>query len=120
WTGRVLGGLPALFLLLNGATALFKPPMVVEGTVKLGFPESSILILGLCMLTGAILYLVPRTSVLGAIFLTGYLGGAVATPVRMSERWFNTLFPVLFAALLWAGLWLRDNRVSNMLASAHA
>jgi hypothetical protein len=88
--------------------------MVVENTVKLGYPESSIVGMGLCLLIGAVLYLVPRTALFGTIFLTGYLGGAVATHVRMGDTWFNTLFPVFFAVLLWGGLWLRDSRLRSL------
>ncbi len=115
WAGRILGGLPALFLVLDGAMKLFKPAVVVEGTMQLGYPESCIIALGIVLLIGTILYLVPRTAVLGAILLTGYLGGAVATHVRVSDGWFNMLFPVFFGALLWGGLWFRDARVRNLL-----
>src|SRR5689334_14475933 len=106
WAGRILSGLPALFLTVDGAMKLFKPAVVVQGTVQLGYPESCIVVLGIVLLTGTILYVVPRTAVLGAILLTGYLGGAVATHVRVSNSWFNMLFPVFFGALLWGGLWL--------------
>ncbi len=115
WAGRILSGLPALFLAMDGVMKLFKPAVVVEGTVQLGFPESSIVALGIVLLISTILYAVPRTAVLGAILLTGYLGGAVATHVRVSDSWFNMLFPVLVGALLWGGLWLRNSRVRNLL-----
>jgi len=115
WAGRVLSGLPALFLVVDGVMKLFKPAVVVEGTVQLGFPESSIVALGIVLLISTILYAVPRTAVLGAILLTGYLGGAVATHVRVNASWFNILFPVVFGALLWGGLWLRDSRLRSLL-----
>jgi hypothetical protein len=96
WVGRVLSGIAALFLLVDGVMKLFKPPVVVDGTVQLGYPESVIISLG-CVLTACtVLYLIPRTSILGAVLLTGYLGGAVATHVRVSAGWFNVLFPVFF------------------------
>lgn len=115
WTGRILSGLPALFLLLDGAMKLFKPSFVVEGTVKLGYAESVIIPLGIVLLASTILYLIPRTAVLGAILLTGYLGGAVNTHVRAGEGWFSILFPVFFGVLLWGGLYLRDVRLRALL-----
>jgi hypothetical protein len=79
WAGRIISGLPALFLLVDGGMRLFKPPAVIEATVQLGYPESVIVGLGLVLLASTLLYLVPRTSILGAVLLTGYSGGAVAS-----------------------------------------
>jgi hypothetical protein len=115
WTGIILSVLPSLFLLLDGAMKLAKPAFVVEATARLGYPESSIVPLGIVVLACTVLYLVPRTSVLGAILLTGYLGGAVASHVRLEEGWFPVLFPVVFGALLWGGLLLRDARLRALL-----
>ena len=115
WAGRILGGLPALLLLVDAAGKLVKPTPVVEATVKLGYPESVIIGLGVVLLISTILYLLPKTSVLGAILLTGYLGGAVATHVRVGEGWFPILFPLGFGVLLWAGLWLRDERLQKLI-----
>jgi len=115
WTGRVLSALPALFLLFDGAMKLVKPDFVVEATVRLGYPESVIVPLGVVLLACTVLYLVPGTSVLGAILLTGYLGGAVATHVRHEDTAFEILFPVLFGALLWGGLVLRDRRLRALV-----
>ncbi len=115
WTGRVLSALPALFLLFDAAMKLVKPAFVVEATVQLGFPEGVIGPLGVVLLASTALYLVPPTAVLGAILLTGYLGGAVATHVRVGDGPFEILFPVFFGALLWAGLALRDRRVRALL-----
>lgn len=115
WAGRIVTALPALFLLVDAVMKLIKPAPVVEATVKLGYPESVILGLGIVLLASTILYLIPRTSVLGAILLTGYLGGAVATHVRMSEGLFSVLFPVIFGVLLWGGLWLRDDRLRALI-----
>jgi hypothetical protein len=115
WTGYVLSVLPSLFLLFDGAMKLVKPAFVVDATVKLGYPESVILGLGIVLLASTVLYLIPRTSVLGAILLTGYLGGAVATHVRVEEGLFPVLFPVVFGALLWGGLVLRDARLRALL-----
>ena len=101
WAGRIMSGLPALFLLVDGIMKLFKPPVVVQATVELGYPESVILGLGLTLLTSTLLYLIPSTSVLGAILLTKYLGGAVATHVRMGGPIFNIIFAVIVGTLLW-------------------
>src|SRR5262245_2321092 len=100
WAGRILSGLPALFLLVDGVMKLIKPEMVVKSTVELGYPESVILPLGVVLLACTVLYLIPQTAVLGAILLTGYLGGAVATHVRVEGGMFPICFPVVFGALL--------------------
>ncbi len=115
WGGRIMSWLPALFLLLDGVMKLFKPVVVVEATVKLGYAESVIVPLGIILTLGTILYLIPRTSVLGAILVTGYLGGAVATHVRAGEGWFPILFPVILGVLLWGGLYLRDQRLRALI-----
>jgi len=115
WASRIMSGLPALFLLVDGGMKLFKPPVVVEATVQLGYPESAIVGIGVVLLICTILYLIPRTAILGAILLTGYLGGAVATQVRVSAVLFNIIFPVVVGALLWGGLWLRDRELHDLL-----
>jgi hypothetical protein len=117
WAGRVLSGLAVLFLLFDASIKLLQLPVAVEGTSQLGYPESVILGLGLVQLACLIAYLIPRTSVLGAILWTGYLGGAVATHVRVENPLFShILFPLYVAALLWGGLWLRDRRVRSLLS----
>ena len=115
WTGRVLSALPALFLLFDGAMKLVKPEPVVKATLEMGFSENVILPLGIVLLVCTVLYLLPPTAVLGAILLTGYLGGAVATHVRAGHGAFQTLFPAIFGALLWGGLFLRDERLQELL-----
>jgi DoxX-like protein len=115
WAARIISALPALFLLVDGTMKLIKPVPVVEATVKLGYPESSILGIGIVLLTSTILYLIPRTAILGAILLTGYLGGAVATHVRVGEGPFPVLFPVFFGVLVWGGLWFRDGRLRALI-----
>src|SRR5438034_10228121 len=89
WAGRIMSALPVLFLLVDGVAKLVKPAPVVEGTVKLGYPETVIVPLGLVLLACTILYVIPRTSVLGAILLTGYLGGSVAPNVRVRDPVFT-------------------------------
>jgi hypothetical protein len=115
WGGYVMSVLPSLFLLLDGVAKLFKPEPVVKATLELGYPENVIFGLGIVLLSCTILYLIPRTSVLGAILLTGYLGGAVASHLRHEDGAFAVLFPVVFGALLWGGLVLRDARLRALL-----
>ena len=115
WTGRIVSGLTVLFFLVDGVMKLLKPVAVVEATRQLGFPESDIVGIGVLLLTCTLLYIFPRTSILGAIVLTGYMGGAVASQVRVGAGWFNVAFAVVFGVLVWAGLWLRDIRVRNLL-----
>jgi hypothetical protein len=107
--------LPSLFLLLDGVMKLFKPRFVVEATVQLGYQESTILPIGIILIICTVLYLVPITSVLGAILLTGYLGGAVATHVRAAQGSFPIVFPVIIGLLIWGGLYLRDHRLRNLI-----
>ena len=116
WTGRVLSGLAVLFLLFDAGVKVLQHPMAVQGTVELGYPQGVLVTLGIVQLVCLALYLIPRTAVLGAILWTGYLGGAVATHVRISHPLFShVLFPVYVAALLWVGLWLRDERLRTVL-----
>jgi hypothetical protein len=115
WAGRIISGLPALFLLLDAVGKLVKPAPVVEATIQLGYPESVIVGLGIVLLTCTVLYLIPQTSVLGAILLTGYLGGAVATHVRVGAGLFPLFFPIIMGLLLWGGLYLRDDRMRELV-----
>ena len=115
WVGRIVSYLPALFLLVDGAMKLVKPAVVVDATVKLGYSESVIVPIGVVLIVCTILYLIPATSILVAILLTGYLGGAVATHVRAPEGAFPIVFPVIFGILLWLGLYLRDARLRALI-----
>ena len=115
WAGRIVGGFVALFLLVDGVAKLFKPAFVVDATVKLGYSESVIVPLGVVLVACTILYLIPVTSVLGAILLTGYLGGAVATHVRTGEGMFPIIFPIIMGIMLWLGLYLRDTRLRTLV-----
>jgi len=108
WAGRVISGLPALFFLVDGAMKLVKPAPVIEATVRLGYRESTIVPIGVVLIVCTILYLIPKTSVLGAILLTAYLGGAVATHVRAGEPVFSIVFAIVFGVLVWLGLYLRN------------
>ena len=104
WTGRVLSGLSAAFFILDGAMKLAKPAVVVEATKQLGYPESTIVGIGVVLLACTLLYLIPRTAILGAVLLAGYLGGAVASNVRAGQPLFNIIFPVTLATIAWGGL----------------
>ena len=116
WAGRIISALPVLFLLMDGVMKLVKPAVVVEATVKLGYPESTILGMGIVLLACTVLYLIPATSVLGAILLTGYLGGAVATHVRVGDPLFtHTLFPVYLGIMIWGGLYWREARLRALI-----
>jgi hypothetical protein len=115
WAGRIISGIMTLFMLLDGVMKLIKPEPVVKGTMQLGFPESTIVGIGIVLLIGTVLYLIPRTAVLGAILLTGYLGGAIASQVRVSAVLFNIVFPFIFGVLVWFGLFLRDRRVRDLI-----
>ena len=115
WVGRIMSTLASLFLLVDGIMKLLKPPVVVKATLQLGYAESAILGIGATLLVCTLLYVVPRTSTVGAVLLTAYLGGAVASNVRASMPVFNVLFPVIMAGLVWGGLWCRDLRVRNLV-----
>jgi hypothetical protein len=119
WAGRVLSGLAVLFLIFDASVKVLKSPFAIEATTQLGYPESVIVTLGLIEIACLIVYLIPNTSVLGTILWTGYLGGAVATHVRIASPLFtHALVPIYVAALLWLGLWLRDNRLRAVLPTS--
>ncbi|HEX7831870.1 MAG TPA: DoxX family protein [Thermoanaerobaculia bacterium] len=116
WTGRVFSAIGVLFLLFDAIGKLLRPAAVIEGTTQLGWPVSAILTLGVIQVICLIAYLIPRTSVLGAILWTGYLGGAIATHMRLGNPLFtHILFPTYLAAFLWGGLWLRDRRLRALV-----
>jgi len=116
WTGRILSGFVTAFLLFDATIHLLKPAPVVEGFAKLGFPIRLAVPLGIIMLVCLLLYVVPRTSILGAILLTGYLGGAVATQMPTGNSLFGeVLFPVYVGVMVWGGLYLRDARLRTLI-----
>ena len=106
WTGRIVAAWIVLFLVWDGAMKLLKMNMAVEGTVRVGYPPRMVAVIGLVELICVAAYALPRTSFVGAILLTGYLGGATATQVRLEDPWF--LLPVVMGVLVWGALWLRD------------
>src|SRR5262245_63750409 len=114
--GWILSGLGVAFLLFDASMKVMKVSAAVEGTTQLGYPESVIVPLGVLQLVCLAVYLFPRTSILGAILWTGYLGGAIATHVRLGNPLFtHVLFPTYVAALLWGGLWLRNDRLRSLV-----
>ena len=114
WAGRGLSWLAVSFLLFDSAGKLLQVQPVIDGTLQLGYPRDVVFSLGMILLSCVVAYVVPRTSVLGAVLLTGYLGGAVATHVRVENPLFShVLFPTYVAALLWGGLILRDERLRS-------
>ena len=115
WTGRILGTLVIVAMLVDAGIKVLKLDAAVKGTVQVGYPVSTVAPIGWAALISVILYAVPQTSVLGAILLTGYLGGAVATNVRISSPLGFDLLPAILGALAWAALWLRDGRLRAML-----
>ena len=116
WAGRIVSAIPVLFLLFDGTIHMLRIPAVVEGFAKAGFPISTALPLGIIEIICVVLYAIPRTSLLGAILLTGYLGGAVATNVRQQLPMLGyVLFPVYVGVFIWGGLWLRDARVRALI-----
>lgn len=112
WIGRILTALTVLFLLFDGVTHVLQIPPVMDAFKQLGYPASVALEIGIVELVCLVLYIIPSTSVLGAILLTGYLGGAVATNLRIDAPLFsNVLFPVYVSLFIWGGLYLRDERL---------
>lgn len=115
-TGYALTGLVVLFLAFDAAIKLVPLQVVVDTMVPLGWPPETARLLGVLTLVSTLLYVVPRTSVLGAILLTGYLGGAIATHVRIGNPLFShTLFGVYLALFVWGGLWFRQARVRALI-----
>jgi len=116
WTGYVLSTLVVLFLLMDSIMKLLKLPMVLDASAKLGFSAPVVFTIGVILLLCVILYVIPQTSVLGAILLTAYLGGAVCTQLRLGNPLFGyILFPTYLGALLWLGLYLREPRLRALV-----
>jgi DoxX-like protein len=116
WAGRIMSGLVAAFMIFDAVIHLMKPAPVVEAFAKLGFPLRLAVPLGIIELVCISLYVVPRTSILGAILLTGYLGGAIAIQLPTGNSLFGeVLFPVYIGVILWGGIYLRDERLRTMI-----
>jgi hypothetical protein len=118
WVGRILSCIVVLFLMIDGAIKLVPWPIVTETMDRMGYGSSDALMRGLGAITiiCTVLYAVPPTSILGAILLTGYLGGAIASHVRIDSPLFShTLFGLYLGLMLWGGLWLRDDRLRRLI-----
>jgi len=116
WAGRIISALPVVFLLVDGVMKVMKAPVAVEGSIQLGYPEKVVVAIGVVLLICTLLYVIPQTSILGAILLTGYLGGAIATHMRVGNPLFtHVLFPVYVGVMVWGGLFWRDNRLRALI-----
>lgn len=113
WAGRIISALPVLLMVFGGVFGVLKPAVAMPGFVHYGYPERVFLPICILELACAVVYAIPRTSVLGAILLTGYLGGATATHVRVGDPQF--IMPVVLGVLVWGGLYLRDDRLRALI-----
>jgi hypothetical protein len=116
WTGRILSALAVIFLVFDGSVKVMRLPMVLEASAQLGFPPGGIVLTGIVLLACTLLYAIPRTSIVGAVLLTGYLGGAVAAQMRVGNPPFETVFPIIVGSVVWAGIFVRDRRVQALVA----
>jgi hypothetical protein len=112
WAGRIVSALPSLLLLFSGVMKVARPEEVLKGFSDLGYPQELALGIGILELVCTVIYIVPQTAVLGAILLTGYMGGAIATHVRLGEPFFAQ---AVFGVLIWLGLYLRDGRLRQLI-----
>lgn len=115
WTGRILQTLLVLFMLFDGITKILKLAPVLSVARQLGFSVGQIVAIGVVMVVCTIIYAIPQTSILGAVLLTGYLGGALLTNVRAGNPAFETYFPVIFGVLVWFALYVRDPRLRALI-----
>src|SRR6266850_1232745 len=113
WAGRIISAVIILFLIFDSSVKLMNLPDATEATVRLGYPARLLLAIGITEMICTILFVIPRTSILGAILLTGYFGGATATQVRLEDPWF--FFPIVIGVLVWLGLYLRDERMRELV-----
>lgn len=116
WVARIMWGIALVFMLFDTGIKLMRESHAVEGTVQLGYPDSTVQLLGIIEAVCLVLYFIPRTSVLGMVLLTGYFGGAVATHVRLENPLFShVLFSVYIALMMWGSLYLREPRLQELL-----
>jgi uncharacterized membrane protein (UPF0182 family) len=115
WTGRIISSLLVLFLLFDGITKVVKERHVLQAAAELGYSADAMVAIGTLLLACTVVYVIPRTSVLGALLLTGYLGGAVETNVHAGHPLFECIFPVILGILVWAGLFLREPRLGVLI-----
>lgn len=115
WAGRIISALAVLFLVFDGVTKALRIPAVIEANAQLGYPAGQVAGIGILLLVCTAVYVIPQTAFLGAVLLTGYLGGAVATHVRVGSGLFPIVFTLVFGVLVWLGLYLRDQRLRKFL-----
>ena len=115
WAGRIISALAVLFLIFDSVIKVLSMAPAVESTTQLGYPASLVVGIGILEIACLAVYVIPRTAVLGAILLTGYLGGAIATQVRAGSPLFSIVFPVIVGALIWGGLFLREARLRALI-----
>ncbi|MEX0648011.1 MAG: DoxX family protein [Balneolaceae bacterium] len=116
WISYFMSGIVILFMLADSIGKFIKPEAVITGTLELGYAEHHLLVMGILSLFSILLYAFPRTALLGAVLLTGYWGGAIATHVSLDNPLFShILFPIYLAVLAWGGIWLRDERIRNLV-----
>lgn len=113
--GWIISGLSILFLVFDGITKIAVAQPVVQAMTQLGFKTDQAPAIGILLLICTLIYTIPRTAILGAVLLTGYLGGAVAVQFRVGNPVFETIFPVLFGILVWLGVYFRDQRAKNLI-----
>lgn len=117
WAGRIVSAVPALLLLYGGIVKVAELPSVLQGFAQYGYPASSIPLVGILEVVSSVIYLIPRTAVLGAILMTGVLGGAIASNVRINSLVF--IAPFILGVLVWGGLYLRDLRLRALIPLRH-
>ena len=115
WNGHVISGLVVLFLVFDGVTKVMKVQQVIDASARIGWPATAIVGIGITLLVCTAFYVIPRTSILGAILLTGYFGGATAIQLRAGSPTFEVAFPIIFGALAWLGLYLREQRLRALV-----
>lgn len=115
WAGRIISSLMVFFLAFDGLMKLIREPHVLAASAELGYPIKTLTTIGALLIASIVVYVIPRKSVLGAILLTGYLGGAVASNVRIGHPAFECIFPVICGMLVWAGLLLREPKLGDKL-----
>jgi DoxX-like family len=115
WAGRIVSTLVVLFSVFDGITKVIKEPHVIAASAEFGFSPNEIVLIGALMLACTILYAIPRTAILGAVLLTGYLGGAVVSNIRVGHPVFECIFPVIYGVLAWGGIFVREPRVRELI-----
>jgi len=113
WVGRVISAIPVLLMVFSAVLKFLRPPQVIQGFVHAGYSESLIVTLGVLEFLSCVIYLIPRTAILGAILMTGYLGGATATNVRIGDP--SYIMTVVLGVMVWGGLFLREPRVRALI-----